>query len=156
MGIRNKKRIVRNRYVHYKLKRRLIFFIILFMVMCGIMIYDIIFQKIDFLFALLAFAVGSGIGYVVGSIKKVKWAEEESMVISKMDKEGIIILILYLSFSLSRKWLFGHWIHGDTLSAFCFSLVAGTLLGRFLSTRIKIRKILKDQRYLVKPEKNKE
>ncbi|OAQ41611.1 hypothetical protein A5893_00430 [Pedobacter psychrophilus] len=119
--------------------------------MSGIMIYDLLTGKINFWLAFLAFGSGNLLGYLVGSISKIKWHEEDSVVIAKMDRIGIIILVIYLSFSLSRRWIFGHWIHGDMLSAFSFSFAAGVILGRFISTRIKIRNVLKEQGRLMKP-----
>ena len=142
-----RKRDIRRQYVHQKLRRRLKIFLVMLAVMSGVSIYDIIIDKISIYLALLAVGMGLCVGYLVGSISKIRWHEEESIVIAKMDRTGIVILILYISFSISRRWIFDHWIHGATLSAFSFSFAAGAIFGRFMTTRIKISKILKERNF---------
>ena len=61
---------------------------------------------------------------------------------------GIILtglMLLYVAFSVSRTWLFGHWIHGSVLTAFTYSILAGVMIGRIAGMRLKIKNILSDQ-----------
>ena len=55
------------------------------------------------------------------------------------------VMLLYVSFSASRTWLFGHWIHGSVLTAFTNSILAGVMLGRIVGMGLKIENILAEQ-----------
>lgn len=96
---------------------------------------------------------GFVIGSVVGRYSNIHWHEETSKVVSKIDKISIIILILYITFSFSKKWFFGHWIHGPALSALSFSIAAGVMAGRILTIRKQIRGILIERGHLKKKPK---
>jgi hypothetical protein len=61
------------------------------------------------------------------------------------DTLGFFVLLLYMAFSVSRTWLFGHWIHGSVLTAFTYSILAGVMLGRIVGMRLKIKNILAEQ-----------
>jgi hypothetical protein len=79
---------------------------------------------------------------------KISWNAEASKAVTKMDRLGIIILVLYLLFVIFRTWIFSYWLHGYTLTVFSLSVAAGGILGRLYSTRQKIRKILKGEGFL--------
>lgn len=140
----NKKRLPKQ-HIDKKLIFRLRMFLLILTAMCGIVIYDVVTEAIGWLLVLTGIAVGVVLGYAVGYLSEVRWHEETSKVIGRMDKIGGVALVLYMLFSISRRWIFGHWIHGPALTAFSFSIVLGVMLGRFLSTRIKIVRILKDE-----------
>ncbi|MDF3076406.1 MAG: hypothetical protein K0S09_295 [Sphingobacteriaceae bacterium] len=131
-----------------KLRYRLRIFYAILLIMSAILTYDLFTEVITVWLALGGFGLGVVIGFAVGSISTVLWHEETSKVISKMDWAGGIVLLLYLSFSFSKKWIFGHWLHGEILSAFCFSTVAGIMLGRLISTRKQVKGILKEKGFL--------
>jgi hypothetical protein len=81
----------------------------------------------------------------VGSYANVHWHSESEKVIAKLDRIGIVVLVLYLVFSLSRRWILGHWVHGIQLSVVSFSMAAGAMIGRILTIRKQIRDILRDK-----------
>jgi len=140
----NRKRLPKQ-HIDKKLIFRLRMFLLILLVMCGIVIYDVVTEVIGWLLVLTGISVGAVLGYTVGYLSEVRWHEETSKVIGRMDKIGGVALALYMLFSISRRWIFGHWIHGPALTAFSFSIVLGVMLGRFLSTRIKIARILKNE-----------
>lgn len=140
----NRRKIARE-HVHRKLVFRLRMFLVIFMVMISIIGYDIFSKIIGYPLAITGIGLGFVTGYLAGRISRIVWHEETSKVIARMDKMGFVFLALYLAFSLSRRWIFGHWIHGAALTAFCFSVAAGIMAGRLMSTRTQIRNILKDQ-----------
>lgn len=140
----NRKRLPKQ-HIDKKLIFRLRMFLLILTAMCGIVIYDVVTEAIGWLLVLTGIAVDVVLGYAVGYLSEVRWHEETSKVIGRMDKIGGVALALYMLFSISRRWIFGHWIHGPALTAFSFSIVLGVMLGRFLSTRIKIVRILKDE-----------
>jgi hypothetical protein len=142
--------IVSKEFVDKKLIFRLRMFAVIFTVMIGIILYDIITDTIGILLAISGITIGLLIGYVRGHLANIKWHPERNKVITQIDTIGIITLILYLSFSLSKKWIFGHWIHGPALTAFSFSTVSGIMAGRFFGMRFQIKDILKEQGHIKK------
>jgi hypothetical protein len=75
----------------------------------------------------------------------IHWHEEKAKVVSRFDMIGIFVMVLYVAFSASRTWLFGHWIHGSVLTAFTYSILAGVMIGRIVGMRLKIKNILSEQ-----------
>jgi hypothetical protein len=60
-----------------------------------------------------------------------------------MDAICILILIAYLFFAISRRWIFSHWLEGHALSAFVLSISCGAIISRLWFVRKKIRNTLK-------------
>ncbi len=73
----------------------------------------------------------------------ITWNEEAEKVVGKMDRVGIIILILYILFAITRKWIFSHWLTGHALSTFVLSVSCGAIISRLWFVRRKIRDTLK-------------
>lgn len=95
--------------------------------------------------AVLGVALGVGIGAILGSYMGVAWHEAKSKVISKLDIAGAVALGLFITIDISREWIFGHWIHGVTLSVFTLCFLAGALFGRFLGMKTSVMRILKEK-----------
>jgi hypothetical protein len=142
--------IVSKEFVDKKLIFRLRMFAVIFTIMIGIISYDVINGIIGILLALSGIAMGLIIGYIKGHLSNITWHPERNKVITQIDTIGIITLIIYLSFSLSKKWIFGHWIHGPALTAFSFSTVSGIMAGRVFSMRFQIKDILKERGHIKK------
>jgi hypothetical protein len=53
-----------------------------------------------------------------------------------------VILVCYLTFVFTRTHYLSYWVQGAPLMGLIFSLTAGTMLGRVLSTEHGIKKIL--------------
>jgi hypothetical protein len=132
-------------YLHRKLKRKVYVYLAIFLVMAAISVYDLLTGHINILLAVGAWGLGSFIGYLSGRTKKILWQQEEELVISIRDRKGIIILVVYIIFALTRREIFAYWLHGVMLTAFCFCLIAGIRLGRIIRLRRKIRKVLLQQ-----------
>lgn len=132
-------------YLHNKLKRKLYIYLGIFFVMLILCIYDILAGYINALEATLGWCIGIIIGYASARAAKLIWHEETESVITHRDTIGIIVLVLYLALSFSRKWILHHWIHGNELTAFAFCLVAGGRFGRIWSIRRKVKKVLREQ-----------
>jgi hypothetical protein len=118
--------------------------------MICIIVYDITRDIIGIPLAISGVSIGLIVGFIVGNLTNITWHPEREKVIARIDRVGIIVLIIYLSFSFSKKWIFGHWIHGEELTAFCFSTVSGIMAGRFFSTRFQIKDILKERGHIRK------
>jgi hypothetical protein len=131
--------------VQRKLVFRLRRFALVLIILAGVICYDIFISVIDPLLVLLGLIPGFAIGTFTGRYANVHWHEETRKVIAKLDRAGIIVLILSIGFSLSRRWIFGHWIHGAALPAFSASVAAGVLTGRLLAIRKQVKEILRDK-----------
>lgn len=132
-------------YVERKLMIRLRIFVILFVVLVGIIIYEVVSSYIDVALAMGAFMMGMMLGAIFVRRKKISWHSETSKVIARMDKIGIVILVVYAIFWIARHWLFHHWFRGHTLTGFSLSFAAGAMLGRLLTMRSQIREILREK-----------
>lgn len=134
-------------YVHKRLKRKMYFYVILFIIMLIVSLYDILMKYIDALMASGGWAIGIGIGYLSARTHKVLWNAENEQVITKRDKTGIIVLVVYIVFAISRRWIFEHWLQGNMLTAFTFAIITGVRFGRILRLYGRIKKVLGEQGY---------
>ncbi len=113
-------------------------------------IYEMINEYIPIAKATGAFSISILTGVVFSRRKKIFWEEESSLVIARMDRIGIILLIVYIAYTIFRhKWL-AHWFYGHELTAFSLSLAAGAMAGRLFNMRRQIRRVLKHQKILIK------
>jgi hypothetical protein len=125
----------------FKLRRLAVFLVI----MASIMIFNIYKGYINPFLAIAGILAGFLIGTVLGKYSNIHWHEETSKVVSKWNTITVIILIIYLAFTFSKRWILEHWIHGHALTAFSFSLACGVIAGRIVSIRKQIRGILKER-----------
>ena len=133
------------KYIDKKLLRRIIMLAAILLVMTGILIYEILFSDIHILFIIFGIIIGLIVGSIVGRIFSIEWHTESSKVVSRLDIVGGIILFIYIILSIFRHWIFAHWFEGITLSVFTFSFVEGVMVGRILSLRFSINKVLVEQ-----------
>lgn len=140
------------RYVHRKLLFRLRRLAVIFLIITGVLIYEVSQNYAAGFFAIFGLLVGMIIGLLVSRrMHNISWDIETNKAVTKMDRIGIIILVLYLLFAISRHWIFSHWLQGYALSAFSLSVASGGMLGRLWNTRQKIRQILKREGFLHPP-----
>lgn len=131
-------------FVHKKLLFRLRRLALFFVIVTAILIYEISKNYIAGILALAGFFIGFLIGYVVGKrMHTILWDEGATKVVGKMDTIGIIILVIYLLFAISRRWIFSHWLEGHALGAFVLSISCGAIISRLWFIRKKIREVLK-------------
>lgn len=132
-------------HIHEKLIRRLKIFIIMFVGMLGFIVYDVIRHGFDPLIIICGFILGIIIGALAGRMFNIQWHKETEKVVANLDTGGIIILVIYIAFSIFRQNILGVWIHGPVLATFSFSLATGAILGRILSINVRIRNVLNSQ-----------
>ena len=95
------------------------------------------------------FLLGVLIGLLVSRrMHNISWNAETNKAVTKMDRLGIIILILYILFAISRHWILSHWLQGYALTALSLSITAGGMMGRLWATRQRIRHVLKEECFL--------
>lgn len=137
------------KYVHRKLLFRLRRLAIIFLIIIGILIYEISHNYIAGYLATGGFILGIAIGLMVNKrMHIISWDAETNKAVTRMDRLGIIILVAYILFAILRHWIFSHWFTGNALTAFSMSVAAGGMLGRIYSTRQKVRQILREEGFL--------
>ena len=136
-------------FVHRKLLFRLRRLTIFFIIITAILFYEISHNYIAGYLAFIGFEIGIVIGLLVSRrMHTISWDKETNKAVTKMDRLGILILVLYILFAIGRRWIFGHWLQGYALTAFTVSVAAGGILGRLWTTRQKIRRVLKTEGFL--------
>src|SRR4051812_12549883 len=114
------------RFVHRKLLFRLRRMAVFFVIIIGVVVYEVSHNYIAGYLAVAGFAVGIVIGLIAGRrMHRISWDAETSKAVTKMDRVGIFILIAYLLFAIFRRWIFSHWFQGYALTAFSMSVGAG-------------------------------
>lgn len=139
------------KHVQGKLLFRFRRLVVFFVVIIAIVIDEVSHNYIAGYLAVAGFVAGVCIGLLVSKrMHNINWNVETQKAVTSMDKLGIFILIAYLIFAVTRRWIFSHWLHGYQLTAFSLSFGAGGMLGRLYTTRQRIRQILKDEGILRK------
>jgi hypothetical protein len=137
------RRIRTKDYVKKKMIYRLRIFYIVSISMFGFIIYEIAIQTLDIVLATTAMILGIFTGWLVAQRYKLVWDEEASQVVTKMDRMGIVLLVIYLVFTFSRKWIFSHWLTGEALTLFTLTFGNGAMMARVVCLRKKIRRIIR-------------
>ena len=138
-------RAQRRKYVDKKIIVRLRIFTAIFLIMVGIGVYDTIHGDLSLGLTLAALLGGLTIGLLVGRSSSVVWNEEAGKAITKMDVFGGVILVAYIVFAIFRNNIVSHWLTGPALSAFVMWLSGSIMLGRLITLRASILKVLRNQ-----------
>ena len=134
-----------NKHIDRKLVRRIRILVLIMVVMSGAMFYEVYLSDIDMEWVILAVILGLAMGFVAGRIFSIEWHREKSQVIGRLDVIGVVVLVSYITFSIARSWIFSHWFKGAKLSAFTFSFIEAAMLGRVISMRFNINRVLEEQ-----------
>lgn len=129
--------------VERRLRVRLRLYTLIFVAMLAVVIIEGVRGRVSPILIVAGTLGGVTIGLVVSRMYDLHWDEETNKVVSRLDWLGGVILVLYLAFSLSRDWLFGHWVQGPSLGVLTLSLTAGTMAGRVLGTVEGIRRTMR-------------
>jgi hypothetical protein len=146
MGIRNMKKRDKSAVIPYldqRLIRRIRIYTIVMIIMLLVIIFEVLQGAFTIAWAVGGILIGLGIGTLVSRMYSLKWDENTSQVISRIDWIGGVILVCYLIFVFTRAHYLSYWVQGAPLMGLIFSLTAGTMLGRVLTTEHGIKKILK-------------
>jgi hypothetical protein len=135
----------KTKHVDSKLIRRVRILVAILIVMTGILIYEVYISRIPAMLLILGIVSGVAIGFIAGRMFSIEWHVEKRKVIGRLDRLGIVVLVLYIAFSIARHFIFEYWLKGAVLSAFTISFVEGAMLGRILSMRLNIKRVLVDQ-----------
>jgi len=137
----NKVRGRARQYLDRRLILRLGIFTIVSLILFGVIVFEVMQNTLAILWAVAGILIGFAGGLVASRIFRLKWDEEASKVIGQIDWVGSVVLVLYLTFRLMLRWLFGNWLQGAALSSFILSVTAGSMPGRLIGLVLGIRKI---------------
>ena len=71
------------------------------------------------------------------------WDEESEQVISNVDRLGVVVLILYFIVAIYRRFFLEGYFEGAPLLLLTLAIIAGTMIGRLLTTIVMVRRILR-------------
>ncbi|MBU4536009.1 MAG: hypothetical protein KKF16_09400 [Euryarchaeota archaeon] len=93
--------------------------------------------------ALLGILAGVVIGIISSRIFHLQWDEESAQVISNMDRLGVVVLLLYLLVVIYRRFFLEGYFEGTPLLILTLSIIAGTMIGRLLTTIVVVKRIMR-------------
>lgn len=132
-----------SKYLDQRLIKRLRIYTIVMIVMLLVIIYEVLEGSFSISWALGGIFIGLGIGTLVSRMYRLSWDDKTSNVIGQIDWIGAIILACYLIFVFTRTHYLSYWLQGPPLMGLVFSLTAGTMLGRVMTTERGIKRILR-------------
>jgi len=132
-------------HIHKKLIIRLRLFLIIFIIMLGVIIYELIKGYANPILILLSMLCSLGIGFLAARRMKLQWDADAAQVVKRVDLIGVIVLFFYVIFAFFRKMVLAHWFQGRELSAVLLSVAAGVLLGRLWGMRWRIKRVLRKE-----------
>jgi uncharacterized membrane protein len=133
-------------YVSDRLRARLVLFFFISLALIGFIIYEVVIGDGTWWMALSSLVVGAVVGFLYGRFARVRWHPSQEQIIMQYDTVGIVIIMLYLAFSLSRDWILGHFFAGAALETITLAVAAGILFGRFFGLHIAIMRVLREQK----------
>lgn len=91
-------------------------------------------------------SVGIVIGVFTSRMFHTSWNKDAKKVVSRLDTYGIIILVLYFLFEISRERIVGFITHDFETGTIGFAILTGIMIGRVVGTRGRIIDVLKEQK----------
>lgn len=132
--------------MHPKLRRSLRIYFVVSIIVLTLVIYDMFRDHANPFLVLVGLVVGILVGKMFTRIYKISWDEKGSNVIQHMDIFGIVLIILYIAFDLSREHLVEIFIHDGSIASVSLALLAGALYGRVLGSITVIRRVIRDEK----------
>lgn len=130
------------KHLDSRLRLRLTLYFIIAVVVLGIAIYHIIVDEVSTLYPLVFFGLGVGLGALVARMFRVSWDRGAKQAILHFDIYGALILALYILFALYRARLVEYFVHGPSLVATTLAFFAGTMIGRLIGIRGRIKEVM--------------
>lgn len=127
--------------VNRKIKIKLWIYFLVFIISLMMSMFHFVKGNISFYFPLGGFISGFLIGHVVSRMNKVMWDEDSEMIDLKLDKLGIVILLVYLTFVIFKNTLIEDIVHLHHISSISLAVLSGTMLGHAVALRKMVLKI---------------
>lgn len=132
-------------HIDKKILMRFRIFAIISLIFIGILGWDLYIGSISLLLLVIAVIVGVLIGLIASRMYHLSWDKDGEKVIGGIDKIGVAVLILYISFAIFRQAVVGVFVHGPMLGTATIALMGGLFIGQIIGTRNGVRGILKDE-----------
>ena len=129
-------------YLDVRLIVRVRIFSIISIVMLLLITFEMLRGTINMSLAIAGIIMGLAVGIIASRMFRLSWDQETKKVIGNMDWIGVLVLIFYIIFMLTRTLLLGYYVQGSLFLAIVLSITAGTFIGRVMGTRRGIRKVL--------------
>ena len=127
--------------VHRKIKVKLWIYFLVFLISLMMSMFHYVKGNISFYFPLGGFIIGFLIGHIVSRMNKVIWDEDSEKIDLKLDKLGIVILLVYLTFVIFKNVLIEDIVHLHHIGSISLAVLSGTMLGHAVALRKKVLKI---------------
>jgi len=117
--------------VDRKLTIQLRIFFAIFLIMTVLVVYHLIADRINPLWAVAGAVIGVVIGRILGRTKALSWNASTQTVIGSSSLLGTIILVAYIIFAIFKDELIDNWISDPAIvSVVGLALTAGVMIGR--------------------------
>lgn len=93
---------------------------------------------------ILGFCFALLIGAIASRIQNVTWDEKGEQIVTDLDWIGGIILISNFTFLYFKRDIIHVFIHLPHISAIVFAINSGVMIGRILTMRPQIKRILRE------------
>lgn len=123
---------------------RMRLFALIFLGMLVIMVVDVVRAGWVSVFPVIgAIVVGGVIGMIASRIFALSWDLDARKVVGRIDVAGVVILVLYLVFSIFRSRIVGSFVQGELLGAVSIALLAGVFVGQLVGTARGIARVFR-------------
>jgi|GEM_PF-1485916 len=137
-----------SKHINPKLRRSLRIYVIISVVVLVLVVVTGIRSHANGLVVLGGLLAGIIVGVLFNRIYKISWDTDADHAIYKMDVYGIVLLVAYIAFDLSRHRIVELFISGNSVGATSLALLSGALYGRVLGTGRRIIKIFREEKVL--------
>lgn len=139
-------REIAKKYIETKLKNQLILFFYIVIIILLFGTYEMLLRKVELILIIFGIFLGLIFGFIAGRIFKICWSNEMEKVISKLDRTGLFVLVIYILINIIGEILFRKWIDRTSYLAFVLFFCAGILVGRLLAVISHIKRVLVEER----------
>ncbi len=126
-----------------KLSKRMKMYLIITCIILLIESYELIVSGYSISKSLLFLLWGIGIGFMASRMFYLTWDADEEVITSRIDTVGVIVLILYIWFSVMRNTILKEIVGSSAVLVVTFAIVSGMMIGRFIGLQYKAYKLFK-------------
>ncbi|MGB2787242.1 MAG: hypothetical protein WBB94_02565 [Candidatus Saccharimonadaceae bacterium] len=137
-----------DKHVNPKLRRSLRIYFVVAVIIFIFVVINTIRSGANPMTVLLGLIAGVLIGVLFNRIYRISWDKKADHAIYKMDIFGIVLLVAYIAFDLSRGHLVELFIDGNSVAPTSLALLAGAFYGRVLGTGREIIRVFKEEKIL--------
>lgn len=124
------------RRVDRPIRIRVTLYAVIFLVLAVIVVVDAV--RIGGRSALpvvIFLVVGLVVGAIASRMFRLSWDADSGRVVGRIDTVGVVVLVLYLAFSIFRGRLVGLWFEAPVVGVASLAVLAGVMAGQVLTTR---------------------